>query len=355
MKIYHFYFLLCFIGMGVFPQNAYSQIRNMTVEGSGNQYAVIHTSSVGSSEAGIELIRANAFSGSDYKLVNEGGTLRIRSGIDNFATQGTTLFELGNSGRLNLAAGSEANIGSTGGILTIGALTGLHIAYDENEILARNGSDEANLLIQAGTSGNTYINQAGGNVAIGSNFAPVRLSIDNGTDVNVNDGGYLLLGRESTLSVAIDNNEIMARNNGAGSELHLQRDDGDLLLCALENGKVGIGVQSPGSLPDGDYLLAVDGGIIAEEVRVDLSSDWPDYVFEEDYKLRSIDNLKKDIKNLGHLPGVPSAQEMEEEGISLGAMQIIMMEKIEELSLYVIQLNEDNQKLEAQLKDLSKK
>lgn len=355
MKINHFYFLLCVIGLGLFSQNAHAQIRNMTVEGSGNQFAVIHTSSVGSSEAGIELIRANTFSGTDYKLVNEGGTLRIRSGIDNFGTQGTTLFELGNSGRLNLAAGSEANIGSTGGILTIGDLSGYHIAYDENEILARNGSDEANLLLQAGTTGNTYINQAGGNVAIGSNFAPVRLSIDNGTDVNVNDGGYLLLGRESTLSVAIDNNEIMARNNGSGSELHVQRDDGDLLLCALENGKVGIGVQTPGSLPDGDYLLAVDGGIIAEEVRVDLSSDWPDYVFADDYELRSIESMKQDIEENGHLPGVPSAEEMKEEGINLGAMQIIMMEKIEELSLYVIQLHEENQQLQAKLKDFSEK
>jgi len=343
------------MGFQMFSINSNGQIRNLKVEGTGDQMAVIHSTDGGSSEAGLELTRANAFTGSDYKLVNEGGTFRMRGGIDNFATQGNILLEMGSSGRLNLPAGSEANVGSTGGILTVGSLTGFHLAFDENEILARFASSAAPLLIQAGTTSNTIINQSGGNVAVGGPSAPVKLSVDNGSDASLADGaGFLLLGSQGNLNLILDDNEIMARNNGARSDMHIQRDDGDLLLCALENGQVGIGIQTGSSLPDGDYLLAVDGGIIAEEVTVELSSNWPDYVFTPDYKLRSIENLKNEIHKLGHLPGVPSAQDIEDEGIKLAEMQIIMMEKIEELSLYVIQLNEANKALEIQLDAISR-
>ena len=89
--------------------------------------------------------------------------------------------------------------------------------------------------------------------------------------------------------------------------------------------------------PDGGiYKLIVDGRIITEEVRVQNSSTWPDYVFEEEYDLLTIDELEAEILSKGHLPGIPSASEIEENGIQLGDMQIRMMEKIEELTLYTI-------------------
>lgn len=99
------------------------------------------------------------------------------------------------------------------------------------------------------------------------------------------------------------------------------------------------------------YKVAIDGKVIAEEVRVQLSGDWPDYVFEEDYELISLDQLEEDIKTIGHLPGVPSAQKVEEDGILLGDMHKILLKKIEELTLYTIGLKKEINELKSQIEN----
>ncbi len=88
------------------------------------------------------------------------------------------------------------------------------------------------------------------------------------------------------------------------------------------------------------YKVAVDGKIIAEELRIKLSQNWPDYVFEETYKYPTIPELSEFVKNNKHLPGVPTAAMVKDQGILLGEMQSILLEKIEELTLHIIQLNE---------------
>jgi hypothetical protein len=116
-------------------------------------------------------------------------------------------------------------------------------------------------------------------------------------------------------------------------------------------GNVGIGVTAPtaklhvgsnvmigSGSPAAGYALSVNGKIMSEEVRVQLDSAWPDYVFEDDYSLTPIPELAKQIQKEKHLPGIPSAEEMENNGLVLGDMQTRMMEKIEELTLYIIQL-----------------
>jgi len=108
-----------------------------------------------------------------------------------------------------------------------------------------------------------------------------------------------------------------------------------------EAGQVGIGVLSSATMPSNDYLLAVDGKIISEEVRVEVSGTWPDYVFEKEYALTPLTELESEIAHLGHLPGVPSARQVSEEGILLGDMNRILLEKVEELTLYVIALKKE--------------
>ena len=108
--------------------------------------------------------------------------------------------------------------------------------------------------------------------------------------------------------------------------------------------RVGIGVSSGASIPAG-FLLAVDGKIISEEVKVQLSGNWPDYVFDKKYKLLSFDELRKFIAANKHLPNIQAAAEVEKNGIELGDMQKRMMEKIEELTLYVLKLEEEIKKL----------
>lgn len=104
---------------------------------------------------------------------------------------------------------------------------------------------------------------------------------------------------------------------------------------ASYTGDVGVGT---GTVPSG-YSLAVNGKIIAEEVKVQLQAQWPDYVFEKEYQLASLDELEKFIGEKGHLPNMPSANEVEANGIQVGEMNRLLLEKIEELTLYIMEQN----------------
>ncbi|WP_299181208.1 tail fiber protein [uncultured Aquimarina sp.] len=110
------------------------------------------------------------------------------------------------------------------------------------------------------------------------------------------------------------------------------------------NGNLGIGTTTP------DAKLTVKGNIHTQEVKVDLNGAVaPDYVFLEDYDLKTINEVEAYIKDQGHLPNIPSAAEMEQNGIELKQMNLNLLEKIEELTLYTIaqekQLKEANNKL----------
>jgi fibronectin type 3 domain-containing protein len=122
------------------------------------------------------------------------------------------------------------------------------------------------------------------------------------------------------------------------------------VFCDNEGG-VGIGTSY---VPAG-YKLAVNGKIMAEGVKILLQSDWPDYVFGLDYKLKDIPTLKNYITENGHLPNVPSAKEIEKEGVDLGEINVVLLEKIEELSLYLIKMEERIKALEGENKRLKEK
>ena len=112
-------------------------------------------------------------------------------------------------------------------------------------------------------------------------------------------------------------------------------------LFLKDNGYVGIGTNNP------QANLAVNGDILAKSVRVNTGSTyWPDYVFGKDYNLMSLRELEKYINAHKHLPGIPSAQEVEEQGdIDLGAMNALLLEKVEELTRYVIDLQNQIEEL----------
>lgn len=95
------------------------------------------------------------------------------------------------------------------------------------------------------------------------------------------------------------------------------------------SGNVGIGTTTP------DSKLSVDGEIHTKEVKVDITG-WSDFVFEENYDLPSIESVEKHIQKKGHLNDIPSAKEVEENGILLGEMNAKLLQKIEELMLYTI-------------------
>lgn len=103
------------------------------------------------------------------------------------------------------------------------------------------------------------------------------------------------------------------------------------------------------TIPNSDYMLYVEKGILAERYKCALKSDntnWSDYVFAKDYKLMSISALEKYVNKNHHLPNIPSAEQVYKDGIDLADMDAKLLEKIEELSLYVIQLQKQIRQLE---------
>jgi len=103
-----------------------------------------------------------------------------------------------------------------------------------------------------------------------------------------------------------------------------------------------------GTVPAG-YKLAVGGKAIAEEIVVKLQANWPDYVFADTYKLPSLLEVERYIREHKHLPGVPTAEEVKTEGLSVGEMNAVLLKKVEELTLYVIELQKQVKTLDAAL------
>lgn len=119
-------------------------------------------------------------------------------------------------------------------------------------------------------------------------------------------------------------------------------------LVVKKNGSVGIGTTNPST----DYKLSVNGKIRSKEVVVEAS--WSDFVFEETYDLKSLKEVESFIKKNKHLPDVPSEKEITENGVSIGEMQSTLLQKIEELTLYVIEQGKRIEKLEQENAELKK-
>lgn len=118
-------------------------------------------------------------------------------------------------------------------------------------------------------------------------------------------------------------------------------------LTIKQNGNIGVGITNP------DSRLAVDGKIRSEEVKVEIING-PDYVFEPDYELRTLKETKEYIVENKHLPEIPPAKEMEANGVDLGDMNMRLLKKIEELTLYQIQLMEEMEVMKKELQELKK-
>ena len=182
------------------------------------------------------------------------------------------------------------------------------------------------LNLQNDHNGDINMVTGGGQIGIGATAGGSKVTIE-GPDNNGISAALEIRSSGSSQVMLIDGNEIDAATN-----MHLNANSGQ---------PVSIGTLS---IANG-YKLSVAGKIIAEEVRVQLQGLWPDYVFEDDYALMPLEQVEASIKEQGHLPGIPAAVQIESDGLALGNMQTRMMEKIEELTLYMIELNNENKHL----------
>jgi hypothetical protein len=240
------------------------------------------------------------------------------------------------SAKLSVVGNANISSSSDYGLKVLGASTydgGIYVntvqnyVYDENGLLSLN-SNGSNVL-RVGARGSAVFTGYGQGPAlsiIDTSIYGTPLFVKGSKNPGV--GGWLY---NFKVNSGIDSTQFVVDNNG----------------------RVGIGLK-PEELPIG-YMLAVKGNIIAEKVRVKLqSSGWPDYVFKPGYQLPTLKETEAFIKTHQHLPGVPSAQQIKKEGLDVGDGQAVLLKKIEELTLHLIEINKRMEKLEKENEELKK-
>lgn len=112
----------------------------------------------------------------------------------------------------------------------------------------------------------------------------------------------------------------------------------------FSNGNVGIGTETP------QAKLAVNGNILAKEIKIKTDISVPDYVFEPNYELKSLDEIERYVKENKHLPEIPSAKEIQKDGLDLAEMNLLLLKKIEEMTLHLIEQQKEIKELQAKVK-----
>jgi len=223
-----------------------------------------------------------------------------------------------------LAYGSSAGqgfaIGANGGQSSFEVAASNHNAFFRGKVGIGTTSPDG---FQVNTSLTSEFSQSASNIRMGMFGGTPRLIFD----------------YSGSTPIEMDNNAGRLRIFKPGTEL----------FTINSSGNVGIGTTTP------DYPLTVNGSIHAKEVRVDLSVPGPDYVFANDYKLPSLEEIKNYIDENKHLPEVPSAAAMEKNGVQLGEMNMLLLKKIEELTLYMIESNRKIENQQIKLEEANKR
>jgi len=239
---------------------------------------------------------------------------------------------------------------------------------------------DGGIVLDPGLLGNkSYVDVAGNGLHLGN--AGINVSQD-----EVNIGKNYLNGKISFTNVDATTNSLglswfntgglhqtvyaIHRTEGAWTapdyqQLRLGWDAGIILDPGTGYGKsyvevkgngmrVTSGSLAIGTAPVSGYKLAVAGNIITEKVRVKLQANWPDYVFGKQYELMPLSELEQYIQKHQHLPEIPSAKEVEEKGLDLGDNQALLLKKIEELTLHMIELNKKVEALTEENRQLKK-
>lgn len=226
----------------------------------------------------------------------------------------------------------------------VGIATGIPVPQGRLDVLGAGTTSATSTFLLRNSNTDTLLRMRDdGRMGIGYNGSSY------GRTVNIGGSGInFYLANEAAFGGAIfptDTSIVMWSNSNSNNYVILQPSWGNVGVGTYTpnskfhvNGVMLIGSNS--AFPATGYSLSVDGKIISEELKVQLSTSWPDYVFGEDYKLLPIEDLEKSIRQNKHLPNIPSAADITaEKGFEVGDMNRRLLEKVEELTLYIIELN----------------
>jgi hypothetical protein len=260
-----------------------------------------------------------------------------------------------NDARLTISDNGNVGVGTTAPSATLhvdvadGPIIRLSRGHNGNRFdLETNGEnlkvgprDSGDLLLASGAFAEGMRLKSNGNVGIGTSDPTATLH------VQVASGPVIRLSRGN------DGNRFDLESNGTDLILG-PRDSGDLVLASgafvegvrlKSNGNVGIGVSNPTT------KLVVNGSITCKEVIVTLNG-FADFVFSPTYNLKALPDVNTFVKTYRHLPDFPSEKEVLSKGMSIGKMQVKLVQKIEELTLYAIEAEKKNKALEHRVEKL---
>ncbi|GAB3985700.1 hypothetical protein GCM10028807_01520 [Spirosoma daeguense] len=322
----------------------------------GNQAGYNNTSGIGNLFLGQQ---AGANSNGSYNLfMGNGAGSASTTGEGNAAIGDGALYNSA-TGNSNTAIGRYAginNLGSNNTFIGMAATNPVNLNLTNATAIGYNASVTAS---NAMILGNTSVN-----VGIGNSSPNNKLEITKGvsnqsglrfTNLN-NSSPATMLNQYKFLSVNEQGDVVMASVNSSAregvAETLWQRKGS--FLQSTQNEAVIIG-NNVAHTPSG-YKLFVEEGILTEKVKVAVknTSDWSDYVFGDTYQLKELSEVERYVKANKHLPGLPSASEVVEKGIDVAKMDAKLLEKIEELTLYSIEQQKENQALKDKVAKLEK-